>query len=422
MESTNQSATEERPDQPVGLLLSKYGLIFMLGGLLLAAWFGQVVIVVLLGLVLSTAGLSKLWSRFSLVGVSCQHYLSEQRVFPGESIELKLRVANRKLLPLPWLQVDDEIPYGLDDSLALTPGNRPGCGLLGKSAALLWYTAVSWRHQLNCQKRGYYELGPIRLSSGDIFGFYPRSVTEPLIDHIIVYPRIYQIAELSIPSLHPLGETVAERRIFEDPTRVIGVRDYTPHDSLRHIHWKATARQQSLQVKVFEPTTTLKVALFLAVDSFGNGQRSESEFELGVSTAASVASYAIEQDSSVGLFVNTQQADTKQSVRIAPGSGTTQLVTLLEALAKVTVMPTEPFDRFLEDERRNLPWGTSLVITLGKLSESVAGLLSSIEESGYKLIVLQIGEPGTDYSDKIPSWYNIKHPGDLLRISSEKKQ
>ena len=88
---------------------------------------------------------------------------------------------------------------------------------------------------------------------------------------MIVYPKIFPIAHLGIPSLHPLGETIAERRIFEDPIRVIGVRDYNPRDSRRHIHWKATARRQELQVKVFEPTTTLKVAIFLAIDSFKAG-------------------------------------------------------------------------------------------------------------------------------------------------------
>jgi len=290
--------------QPVGYLFGRFGLLVLLAGLLLAAWFGQVVIVVLLGLVLSAAWLARLWSRFSLAGIYCERRLSERRVFPGESIELKLRVVNRKLLPLPWIQVDDEIPLGFDPGVSLTPSNRPGFGLLSKSAALLWYTGVNWRQLFRCNQRGYYSLGPLVISSGDIFGFYPRSITEPATDHIIVYPKIYPISHLGIhiivypkiypishlgiPSLFPLGETRAERRIFEDPTRTIGVRDYTPHDSRRRIHWKASARHQTLQVKVFEPTTTLKVAIFLAVDSFKKGEaHNEDDFELGISKYAS---------------------------------------------------------------------------------------------------------------------------------------
>ncbi len=318
--------------------MNRFGLLTLLAVLLLAAWNGLLVIVILVGLVLSTAGLAKLWSRLSLVGVHCQRILSVRRAFPGEHIELRIRLTNRKLLPLPWVQVDDEIPDRLAPAdVPLKPGNRPGFRFLSNAASLLWYTGISWRHQLYCRKRGYYTLGSVTVSSGDIFGFYPRRASWNLTDTVIVYPKLFPVAQLGIPSLNPLGETRAERRIFEDPTRTIGVRDYSPHDSLRYVHWKASARQQKLQVKVFEPTTTLKAALFLAVDSFqGCGAGSDDNFELGISTAASVANYIVaQQHSSVGLFANTRLPDSGQPIRILPGGGTPQLVNILEALAMV---------------------------------------------------------------------------------------
>jgi len=406
--------------QPSGYLLGKFGLLALLAGLLLAAWYGQVVIVILLGLALSAAGLSKLWSRLSLVGVYCQRLPSERRVFPGEYVELKLRLVNRKLLPLPWIQVDDEIPIGLTSETALTEGTRPGYGFLSKATALLWYTGVSWRHRLYCQKRGYYQLGPTTISSGDIFGFYPRAIVEQLIDYIVVYPKIFPIAQLGIPSLHPLGETIAERRIFEDPTRVIGVRDYSPHDSLRRIHWKATARHQNLKVKVFEPTTTLKVALFLAVDSFPHdGASTEDNFELGISTAASVANHITDQGSPVGLLVNTCLADTGQPIRIPPSSSVSQLVGILEALAKVTSRASSSFEEFMQSERRGLPWGTTLIFILSRPSESLAELLVTLKEDGHKLLVLQIGDSeGSEVEHNI-SWRNIRQPDGFMKVNSE---
>ncbi len=263
IDSEKKTSTE-----PAGLLLSKFGLIAAAIILILAAWAGQTVIVILLGLALAAAGLSKLWSILSLKGVHCERYLSEQRVFPGEYLELKLRVVNRKLLPLPWLQVNDEVPAGFTPDLHLVPGNKPGFNSISQSTSILWYSAINWKYRLFCNKRGYYPLGPLTVTSGDIFGFYPRTATEPVKDYIIVYPKIYPLGRLAIPSLYPLGEAKSEKRIFEDPSRTIGVRDYSPGDSLRRIHWKASARHQQLQVKVFEPTTTLKVAMFLAVDSF----------------------------------------------------------------------------------------------------------------------------------------------------------
>ena len=405
--------------EAVGYLLSRFGLIVLLGFLLIAAWNGQVVIVILLGLALSAAGLARLWSRLSLVGVHCQRFLNEQRAFPGENIELRLRLANRKLLPLPWVQVDDEIPDQLAPiDTSLPPGSRPGFSLLSHAGALLWYTGINWRYHLRCQKRGYYTLGPIKVTSGDIFGLYPRSTTQPLTDHVIVYPRLFSIAQLGIPSLYPLGETRAERRIFEDHTRTIGVRDYSPHDSLRHIHWKASARHQKLQVKVFEPTTTLKVALFLAVDSFQGDGVSDDDFELGISAAASIANYAIEQDSQVGLFVNSRLRDSGQPIRIPPGGGLHQLINILEALAKVVSVSSSSFEGFFQEGWGSLPWGTTLILVIARPSAALPELLTSLREAGYKSVVIQIGEPEGEGAEQATAWYNITGTGDLIGLAS----
>jgi uncharacterized protein (DUF58 family) len=435
---------EQLSSKPVGYLLGRFGLLVVLAGLLLAAWFGQIMIVIMLGLVLSGAGLSKLWSRYSLVGVSCERWLSEQRIFPGESVELRLHLVNRKILPLPWIQLDDEIPAGFSPDVSFAPGSKPGTGYLSKATALLWYTSVSWKQRLRGNRRGYYTLGPIVLTSGDIFGFYPHSITKPLIDHVIVYPRIFSIAQLEIPPLYPIGETTAKRRIFEDPIRVVGVRDYSPHDSRRRIHWKASARHQNLQVKVFEPTTTLNVAVFLAVDSFPHDSpkseedfelgistaasvdsfqqdisQHEADFELGISTAASIANHLIERRSSVGLFVNSCLADTGQPIELPPGSSTGQLIQMLEALAKVTHTTSGSFEEFLQAERVRLPWGTTLVFILSRPSPSLIELLISLKESGHRLLVLQVGGPAQSEIEPTINWYHVGQSDDLIRISGE---
>ena len=412
-----QELDEKKAPEIAGYLLSKYGLFAMLGVLLLAAWSGQLVVVILLGLALIATGAAKLWSRLSITGIECQRFLSETRSFPGEYIELRTRLVNRKLLPLPWLQVDDEMPATFATDGSLAPGSRPGFVTMSKTASLLWYSGISWQSRLFCNKRGYYPLGPMTVTSGDIFGFYPRSTTEPVTDYIMVYPKLYPISQLAIPSLYPLGETKSGRRIFEDPSRTVGVRDYSPGDGLRRIHWKASARHQTLQVKVFEPTTTLKVALFLAVDSFQkDGVYNEEKLELGISTVASVAHYLVEKGSQSGLWVNSRLADSGQPARIPPGGGDGQLVSILEALAKVTPTFSAPFEEFLQGERKGLPHGTTLVFIISQLTPPLAALLTDLAESGYKLLVLQIGDEQRSATGADVAWYNIRHHGDLQEI------
>lgn len=418
MHSLSSSTT--RPDTPTkitsqaaGYLLNWPGLLAMAGILVLAAWNGQAPIVVLTSLLFSSAGLAKLWSHLSLARISCRRQLSERRVFPGEKINVKLQVANRKPLPLPWIQVDDEIPQALGGASTLS-GERPGSVLIRRSAAMLWYSSVKWKYELPCLKRGYYPLGPTVISSGDIFGLYSRSLKTAMEDHVIVYPRIFPVGRLPIPSQQPLGESRSEYRVFQDPTRPIGVRDYQHGDSLRHVHWKASARLQALQVKIFEPTTTFKVALFLSVDSFtANGSFNEDAFELGISVAASLAHHVVEQGSPAGVFVNTRGVDSDQPVSLVPSGSRDQLTSILEALAKVTASSSGPFEHFLENEQKVLHAGTTVALIFANPPETLPLLLHSLKENGFKLLLFVIGEgEALPWGEGIPV-HRVRNAGDL---------
>ena len=172
---------------------------------------------------------------------------------------------------------------------------------------------------------------------------------------------------------------------------MMGVRDYRPGDSMRRIHWKATARRQSLQVKVLEPTTTLDVVVFLAVDSFKHDTIADEDFEYGISAAASLSRHIIELGSPVGLFVNTRLADSGQPARILPGSTPLQLIIILETLAKVTHNTNCSFEQFLAAERNSLPCGTTLIFVLQELSESLNIMFADLKQTGYRLLVYQVG-------------------------------
>jgi uncharacterized protein (DUF58 family) len=197
------------------------------------------------------------------------------------------------------------------------------------------------------------------------------------------------------------------------------VRDYQHGDSLRHVHWKASARLQSLQVKVFEPTTTFKVAIFLSVESFNdNGAVNEENFELGISVAASLAHHVVEQGSPAGVFVNTRQVDSDQPVSLAPSGSRDQLTSLLEALAKVTAAPSGPFELFVESEQKVLHAGTTVALIFAKPPEALPLLLHALKESGFKLLLFFIGE-GEDlaWGDGIPA-HRIRTAGDLGSIEA----
>src|SRR5574342_85993 len=143
----------------------------------------------------------------------------------------------------------------------------------------------------------------------------------------------------------------------------ICVRDYRPGDSLRHIHWKSTARHSQLQTKLFEPGANQQLILCL------NGQTLEHAyegiiaeyFETVVVIGASLANAALEARYPVGLFTNNNARDEARRVRLPASRHAAQLTRILETLAQLTHFTQLSFDQLLRLEAAQLPFGASLI-------------------------------------------------------------
>ena len=131
-----------------------------------------------------------------------------------------------------------------------------------------------------------------------------------------------------------------------------------------------------------------------------------------------MANYVVQQHSPVGLFANAHLCDSGQAVRILPSSGTTQLVNILEALAKVVLIPTSSFAEFLQGEQSHLPWGATLVLVISRSPKSLPELLADLRKEGHKPVVLQIGKHQSGGIDHKVTWYNVRHPGDLEKLGA----
>src|SRR5262245_19060220 len=98
------------------------------------------------------------------------------------------------------------------------------------------------RYKIEFIRRGFYRIGPLLLETGDLFGLHRRNraVTTPA--YVLVLPKLFPIAGYDIASRRPIGDVRLTLRLYEDPTRIAGVRPYEPGDPLNRVHWKATAR------------------------------------------------------------------------------------------------------------------------------------------------------------------------------------
>jgi len=342
-------------------------------------------------------GASLLWARVCLSGVTYQRRFGSARLFYGEETDLFIEVVNAKPLPLAWLRAEDEFPA----ALAVTPArlvatHQPTRKRLVNLLTLRWYERVTRHYRVRGVRRGAWAFGPVELSSGDIFGFVVRREVTPGADMLVVYPRIVALTALGLPARRPFGDFSTPRRLSEDPLRLNGARAYAPGDSMRHIHWKATARRQELQTKQFDPSASHPLAIFLNVNTFERlweGIDTALQ-EYAITTAASVARWAWDSRHPVGLYANTVMQPGAQPIAIRPGSHPDQLLHILDALARAVDYGRWPIESTLQREANRLPYGATLIVITAVLGDSLARTLLDLRGRAYGVALITLGQAG----------------------------
>jgi uncharacterized protein (DUF58 family) len=305
------------------------------------------------------------------------------RVFPGEDVPVRLKFTNTSWLPVVWMQMSEGIPVDL------AQGNvfRQVAHIGPKGSAIFEY-------MLYARKRGYYRVGPLNIQSGDVLGLIDDLTREGLGGDLIVYPRVVPLSKIRLPSRSPLGTLRHTQPIFEDPTRVIGKRDYVAGDSLRRVDWKATAVTRRLQVKLFEPSIALETAIFLNLNREEYLLRYQHEAtELGVIVAASVASWLVRKKQPVGLLTNGLDPLSNGAVAkpIPARGGRGQITRILEMLARVKAGEGMAFIDLIQQERVNLSWGTTLVFITASAGEEFFDEIFRASRAGLNAVLVLCG-------------------------------
>jgi len=323
--------------------------------------------------------LTFVWMRQALSGVRSRRRFSA-RAFHGEEVAVELDVTNQGRWPLLWLRVHESIPLSLHVPnfehriVSLAPGEK-----------------TTLHYQLNCQRRGYYHLGPLWLETGDLLQLTANRQAVFDAEPFIVYPRVVPLRQLGLPSQLPFGNLPSRQRIFEDPSRFFGVRDYVPGDSLRRINWKSSARLRRLQVKRFQPAIALHTVILLDLNDEAYSLRGRAVGgEMGIVVAASIAAHLIERRQQVGLALLGRDQVTQYTGLqvISPAHGREHLMRILEALARAEMAPTAPLASVLPQVNAGLGWGsTAVVISPGESPHLVDSLLQ-MRRQGFHIMFI----------------------------------
>jgi uncharacterized protein (DUF58 family) len=339
---------------------------FFVGALLfIALLHGQRDLTVFALLLFAVMYGARLWSRLSLSGIQSHAIVDKEKVFPGETLFLTILAQNAKFLPV-WLQMRVPVDGPLNPSskeITFT-----------KESGLLWYQRAQFQWELAAQRRGVHRVGPPRLKAADLFGFFTREREEKESLHVIVYPRLVPLKPMSLPRRDFFGVPGA-RSPVKDPIYILGTRDYQHWRPARHIHWKASARHNRLQEKVFEPSEQEKVLLVVEVDQFAGNNAGES-FERTLEVVASFAVQLDQKGYAVGFATN---GVVEGGPTILPiGRNPQQVASILEVLARLKMKAKADLTNTL-NRGLQLAWGASCVhfsYERGVTAPSVEGYFS----------------------------------------------
>lgn len=383
--------------------------LFLESGLLAYAMY------VLLGLLLISRFLAREWIGRLRAERDCRRSTAEI----GDTVTVNCTVRNTGPLPVPWVLLEDLLPSAKGQPKALTrvhvkKGKR-------MQIAMLWGGgSLALRYKLEMRMRGYYQVGPLLLESGDLFGLHRRYRVETEPHYVLVYPKIVPLQGYDLASRRPVGEIRLSHRLYEDPTRISGVREYRTGDPMNRVHWGATARTGNLHCKVYEPSTIAGISVLLDFHQAGYYSQGEPfRSELAVTTAASLVGAVYEMGQQVGLVTNgrdaadrirlegwetdyrTRRAARKSSSlrdkneRLQPlvvetRRGVEQFQRIREVLARVELTDGLTFAQLVTDTAGRLPRDATVVAVLPDVPTETALALGSLKRRGHAITVVLV--------------------------------
>jgi uncharacterized protein (DUF58 family) len=278
--------------------------------------------------------LSFIWSRLILGSIQLRREMRFGWAQVGDRLEERFTLINGSPLPILWVEVIDHssMPDYLPSQVrSLSPRSQ-----------------VRWHTRGVCTRRGLFTLGPTTLLTGDPFGIYSVLIEDTATATFMVMPPIVPLPPIKVAPGGRAGDGTPRVGAPEQTVSSVSVREYTPGDSLRWVHWPTSARQNQLFVRVFEGAPAGDWWICLDLDrqvQIGSGMDSTGEH--AIILAASLADRGMRAGRAVGLISHTLLLEgevREEMVWLPPRMSDHHRWEMLRALALV-----EPGNRSLAD-------------------------------------------------------------------------
>lgn len=266
--------------------ITREGWIYI-GGIVLVAMAaintGNNLLFLILACLIASILMSGILSSVTLAGVEMRLELPEH-IFAGKTVRSMVELKNEK----------ETLP---SFSLCVGGVSKKGAGPAAILATPVYFPYVPRRETvgqtvpLQFSRRGAYRQEAFRIVTRFPFGFLQKARRLDLASEALVYPSVEATPEFLevLPGIQGAIESLAKGRGQD----LYALRDYQPNDSVRHVHWKASARSGQLMVREFAREDDCRVVLVFdphSVTALPNATAAEKgRFEQSVELCAAIA-------------------------------------------------------------------------------------------------------------------------------------
>lgn len=174
----------------------------------------------------------------------------------GQDSLVTVQVGMRAAIPTPAGTWNDALPKGLSGR---AHGDFPalGSGLRGANRT------VQLSYRVSALRRGIHSLGPLTVRSTDPFGLARRVSTFAERTAVTVAPAVIDLPPLADFAGEAGGTLHTTTNQLGQGADNLVARPYVPGDSMRRVHWRATAHRGELMVRQEEQESTPEASVVL---------------------------------------------------------------------------------------------------------------------------------------------------------------
>jgi uncharacterized protein (DUF58 family) len=312
------------------------------------------------------------WVRLSSRTPHVRRHGAARDTVEGDDVRVELEVEPTSTLPPPTL-VAHELP-----------------GRLGERRVELVRAArrrFTGSYELQRVPRGRYPFETVRLTIEDPFGLARAEIVQGETQALVVYPRLVALERPF--SARGARAQDGRRLLLRRPSGfdLHSVREHTPGESLRNVHWRSTAHRGQLMVKELEDAPRDETVVLLDGEAAAVvGEQPDSTFDVAVRAAGSLLLAEVHRGRHCALVVNSAAREVQP---VTSEAGDWQRA--LEVLAAAEPTATTPAFALLESRVNPAARSLELVVVTSRVDARLVDRLvqRALSRHGVSLVYVE---------------------------------